>query len=131
MSLSGIILVNIPILPISCISRKYRGGSRIPCRRGRQPSRRRRQSTILLKFSKKLHEIEKILGCRGVGAHLGHPPLNLPLKYIVFYLHMRTIDCQQCTHFEDQQDLEHIPARSFSLSCALCVGGGRVGGRPK
>ena len=40
------------------------GQSRIPCRRGRQP-------TILPKFSKKLHEIAKILGRRG-----GAPPLR-------------------------------------------------------
>ena len=46
-----------------------RGGSRILHRRRRQSSRRGRQPTILPTFSKKLHEIEKLLG------HGGHPPL--------------------------------------------------------
>ena len=39
-----------------------RGGSGIPCRRRRQPSRRGCQPTIVSKISKKLHEIAKILG---------------------------------------------------------------------
>ena len=43
-----------------------RGRCRIPRRRGRQPSKRGRQPTILSKISKKLHEIEKFLGRRGV-----------------------------------------------------------------
>ena len=43
----------------------YRGGSRIPRRRGCQPSGRGRQPTILSKFSQKMHEIAKILGRRG------------------------------------------------------------------
>ena len=55
-----------------------RGGSRIPCRRGRQSSIRGRQATILPKFSKKLHEISKILGCRA-----GAPPLDPPLYSLV------------------------------------------------
>ena len=43
----------------------YRGGSRIPRRRGRQPSGRGRQPTILSKFSQKMLEIAKMLGRRG------------------------------------------------------------------
>ena len=35
-----------------------RGGSRIPCRSGRQPSRKGRQPTILPNFQQKQHEIE-------------------------------------------------------------------------
>ena len=42
-----------------------RGRSRIPHRRGCQPSRRGSKPMILLQFSQKLHEIEKIVGCRG------------------------------------------------------------------
>ena len=38
-----------------------RGGSRIPCRRGRRPSRGA-PTYNFVKFSEKLHEIEKILG---------------------------------------------------------------------
>ena len=41
-----------------------RSGSRIPRRKGSQPSRRERQPAVLPKFSKKMHEIEKILDRR-------------------------------------------------------------------
>ena len=50
-----------------------RGGSRIPRRRGRQPSRRGRQHMILTKISKKPHQLEKILAHRG-GHIPGVPP---------------------------------------------------------
>ena len=50
-----------------------RGGSRIPCRRGCWPSRGA-PTYNFVKFPKKLHEIEKILGCRGV--HAGSSPLG-------------------------------------------------------
>ena len=43
------------VLSCTCI----RGGSRIPRRRGRQPSR----GAPTYNFPKKLHQIEKILGC--------------------------------------------------------------------
>ena len=62
-----------------------RGGSRIPCRRGRQPSRGGRQHTIFVKFSEKLHEIEKILGRRGGGALRVRPPLNPPLWSVIYW----------------------------------------------
>ena len=45
-----------------------RGRSRIPRRRGRQLSSRGHQHTNLANFPKKLHEIKKILVCRGVCA---------------------------------------------------------------
>ena len=51
-----------------------RGGSRIPRRRGRQPSRRGAPAYKFVRFSKKLHEIKKILVRRGVA-----PPLIPPL----------------------------------------------------
>ena len=44
-----------------------RSGSRIPCRR-------ERQHTILPNFAKKLHEIEKMLGCRGDPPPPSTPP---------------------------------------------------------
>ena len=50
----------------------FRGGYRIPCRRGCQPFRATPRYDFA-KFSKKLHEIEKILGCREWRA-LGAPP---------------------------------------------------------
>ena len=49
-----------------------RGGSRILHRRGRQPSREGAPSYDFVKFSEKLHEIEKILD-RG-GARAGSAP---------------------------------------------------------
>ena len=49
-----------------------RGGSRIPRRRGRQPSRGRAPTYDFAKFCEKLYEIEKILGRRG--AHAGGAP---------------------------------------------------------
>ena len=55
---------------------RNRGGSRIPRRRGRQP-------TILPKFSIKLHEIAKILGNGGRAP--GAPPLDPPLQKVVLY----------------------------------------------
>ena len=55
------------------------GGSRIPRRKRRKLSRRGRQPTILPKFSKKLHEIAKMLG----GAP-GAPPLDPPLLIYEF-----------------------------------------------
>ena len=55
-----------------------RGGSRIPPRRGRQPSNRGRQPTILPKISIKPHEIVKILG----GGRAGSAPLDPPLTKI-------------------------------------------------
>ena len=55
-----------------------RGGSRIPRRRGRQPSRRGAPAYKFARFSEKLHEIKKIL-VRG-GRTPGAPPLlDLPL----------------------------------------------------
>ena len=56
-----------------------RGGSRIPRRRGRQPSRVGAPTYDFAKFRKKLHEIEKILGRRG-GAP-GAPPLIRHWQY--------------------------------------------------
>ena len=55
-----------------------RGGSRIPRRRGRQPSRGGRQHTVLPNFPKeKMHEIEKILDCwEGGGGGAGSAPLK-------------------------------------------------------
>ena len=44
------------------------GGSRIPCKRGSKPSGGA-PTYDFVKISEKLHEIEKILGCRG-----GRPP---------------------------------------------------------
>ena len=55
----------------------YRGGSRIPRRRWRQPSREA-PTYDFAKFSEKLHEIEKILGRRG--RDVGAPPLDPPLS---------------------------------------------------
>ena len=53
----------------------FRGGSRIPRRRGRQPSRRGAPAYKFARFSEKLHEIKKILvrrgGGRAGGARLG------------------------------------------------------------
>ena len=61
-----------------------RSGSRIPCRRGRRPSRG--TSTYdFVKISQKLHEIEKNLGRRG---GTGTPPLDPPLE--------NTILCTLC-----------------------------------
>ena len=51
-----------------------RGGYRILRRRGLQPSGGGTPTYDFAKFSEKLHEIEKILGCRG-----GGPPLDPPL----------------------------------------------------
>ena len=53
-----------------------RGGSRIPCRRGCRPSRGG-PTYDFVKFCKKLHEIEKILG-RGARGR-ARAPLNPPL----------------------------------------------------
>ena len=50
---------------------EVRGGSRIPRRRGRQPSRRA-PTYDFAKISEKLHENENILGCRGRAP--GAPP---------------------------------------------------------
>ena len=50
-----------------------RGGSRIPRKRGRQPSRGR-QHMILLNFPKKLHEIAKILVGGGGGGEAPWAP---------------------------------------------------------
>ena len=71
----------------NCFGHEYlaalaRGGSRIPRRRGRQPS----------KFSKKLHEIQKILGRRG-GAPCT-PSLNPPML--------------ACLHDHDESFLEMV-----------------------
>ena len=55
------------------ISSMTRGGSRIPRRRGRQPSGGA-PTYDFAKFCEKLPEIEKILGRRG-----GRSPLNPPL----------------------------------------------------
>ena len=52
---------------------KSRGGSKIPCRRGADPPGGA-PTYDFVKFSRKLHEIEKILGRRGA------PPLDPPLK---------------------------------------------------
>ena len=52
---------------------QFRDGSRIPRRRGRQPSRRRAPAYKFARFSDKLHEIKKILVCRG-----GCAPGELP-----------------------------------------------------
>ena len=77
-----------------------RGGSRIPCRRGRQPSGGggRAATYDFVKFSKKLHEIEKILdrgggGGGGVGGARRVHPLNPPLVTNIKYI--RTNVCVQ------------------------------------
>ena len=49
-----------------------RGGSRIPCRSGRRPSGVA-PTYDFVKFSEKLHEIEKVLG-HGGGVHTGDAP---------------------------------------------------------
>ena len=64
---------------------RFRGGSRIPRRKGRQPARRGRQPMILPKISKKLHEIEKILGRRGERAL--DPPLRLTLSLTLLWVY--------------------------------------------
>ena len=51
-----------------------RGRPRILRRRGHQPSRERVQTYDFGKFSKKLHEIEKILDCGGGGVCQEQPP---------------------------------------------------------
>ena len=56
----------------SLIGDSFRGGSRIPRRRGRQPM-------VLPKNSKKLHEIENILGWGGGVEPSLDPPLSLEL----------------------------------------------------
>ena len=53
---------------------RFRGGSRIPRRRGCQPSRRRAPVYKFARFSEKLHEIKKMLVRRGA------PPLDQPLQ---------------------------------------------------
>ena len=59
-----------------------RGGYRIPHRRGCQPYRG--PTYDFAKFSKKLHEIEKILVCMGV--HTGGAPLDLPLNKVGYVI---------------------------------------------
>ena len=59
-----------------------RGGSRIPRRRGRQPCRGV-PTYDFAKFSKKLHEIEKILVHRGATP----PPLDPPLETLCLTIH--------------------------------------------
>ena len=54
------------------ISTHFRGGFRIPRRRGRHPFRRGRQNTNMPDFPQKLHEIKKIL-VHG-GGRRGRPP---------------------------------------------------------
>ena len=53
---------------------RYKDGSRIPHRRGHQPSRGMYE---FAKFSEKLHEIEKMSGLLG---HPGVPPSRAPTK---------------------------------------------------
>ena len=71
--------VNQPMLSVILNSAvQSRGGSRIPCRRGRRPSGGA-PTYDFVKFSQKLHEIEKILGPRGArpgGAPLLDPSLQ-------------------------------------------------------
>ena len=63
-----------------------KGGSRILCRRGRQSFEDGPKQTILPKFPKKLHEIEKILGRGGVpGECAGLPPLD-PLLQMSYHI---------------------------------------------
>ena len=57
------------------------GGSRIPCRRGRRPSRGA-PTYDFVKFSEKLHEIEKILGHRGVRAGCAPQIRPTDMEYI-------------------------------------------------
>ena len=56
-----------------------RGGSRIPHRRERQPSRRGRQPMILPKFSKNCMKLRKFWAL-GEGRAPGAPPLDSPLS---------------------------------------------------
>ena len=60
---------------------QFRGGSRIPRRRGRQPSRGEAPTYDFAKFCEKLHEIEKFLGRRG-GARRVRPLLNPPHQFV-------------------------------------------------
>ena len=65
------------------------GGSRLPRRRGRQPSRRRAPTYDFPKFSKKLFEIEKILGATPLD-----PPLNcMKMKNILFRWGQERVPC--------------------------------------
>ena len=67
-----------------------RGGSRIPRRRGRQPTGGGVVPTYdFAKFSKKLHEIMTILGRRGRRA----PPLDPPLITSVCVRGVRAVQC--------------------------------------
>ena len=60
----------------------YRGGSRIPCRRGRQPSEGACQHTILSNFPKNCMKSRKFWTVGGGGGRApGAPPLNPPLCY--------------------------------------------------
>ena len=61
----------------------FSGGSRISERRGCQPQRWGRQPIILINFSWKLHEIERIWTERG-GAHTCCHPIDLPMVFILF-----------------------------------------------
>ena len=55
------------------VSSEFRGGSRIPCKRGRRPSRGT-PTYNFVKFSEKLHEIEKILSRGGGGGGMAPIP---------------------------------------------------------
>ena len=75
-----------------------RGRSRIPLRRGCQPSGRGCQHTFLPNVPQKLHENEKISGRRG-GVCWEHPPLDPPLtacmlRYTFPEIHLWCDTCQ-------------------------------------
>ena len=59
---------------------RCRGGSRIPRRRGRQPSERGVLTYDFAKFSQKLHEMRKFWA---IGGHVpGAPPLDPLLRWV-------------------------------------------------
>ena len=64
---------------LSCLWWDSRGGSRIPRRRGRQPSRRWAPTYKFARFVEKMHEIKKIFVRGGGRAQGAPPPLDPPL----------------------------------------------------
>ena len=65
------------------------GGSRIPCRRGRQPSRVGVPTYKFARFSQKPHEIKKMLVRWGAGARRGRSPSIRHCRNSYFWLSMR------------------------------------------
>ena len=103
---------------MSLLKTTYQSGSRIPRRRGRQPSRRRAPAYKFARFSEKLHEIKKILVRRGGRTPSLDPPLHTSNMQYIDFNPCHKIKCNRIILWTKSSVMKNINTGIVNIYCA-------------